>query len=77
MVAAAGATEEALVPIYFGVGCFWHVQHEFIEAEKALLGRGPETFTALAGYAGGRATGRDPTRPDNKAGTVCYHNFQV
>lgn len=24
---------------YFGVGCFWHVQHELVNAEKSLLGR--------------------------------------
>jgi hypothetical protein len=24
---------------YFGVGCFWHVQHEFVEAETFILHR--------------------------------------
>lgn len=27
---AVAATDD-LVPVYFGVGCFWHVQHEFVE----------------------------------------------
>lgn len=25
--------------VYFGVGCFWHVQHEFIDTERKVLGR--------------------------------------
>ena len=41
------------VPVYFGVGCFWHVQHEFVTAEKKLLGRGDADITAITGYAGG------------------------
>jgi hypothetical protein len=31
--------------VYFGVGCFWHVQHEFIEAEKKILGRSKDDIT--------------------------------
>lgn len=53
------------VPVYFGVGCFWHVQHEFVEAEKSILGRSNKELTALAGYAGGRNNDK-----------VCYHNLQ-
>jgi peptide methionine sulfoxide reductase MsrA len=48
--------------------CFWHIQHEFIEGEKMILGRNPHQYTAAAGYAGGKST-------DNE-GRVCYHNFQ-
>ena len=59
----SAATED--VPVYFGVGCFWHVQHEFVEAEKNILGRTNKELTALAGYAGGRANDK-----------VCYHNLQ-
>ena len=33
--------------------CFWHVQHEFVEAEKRILGRSDLELTARAGYAGG------------------------
>ena len=83
--AAAAAVAASLVPttaaaapdqssIYFGVGCFWHVQHEFIEAEKTILGRGERDYTALAGYAGGTKLGVDTNRPGNKL--VCYHNLQ-
>mmetsp|Transcript_159049 Transcript_159049/g.290075 ORF Transcript_159049/g.290075 Transcript_159049/m.290075 type:complete len:249 (+) Transcript_159049:44-790(+) len=52
---------------YFGCGCFWHVQHEFItNFESRLLGRAGLNFTAFAGYAGGTEVGED--------GLVCYHN---
>ena len=39
--------------VYWGVGCFWHVQHEFVSAEKNLLGRTDDSVSSLAGYAGG------------------------
>eukprot|EP00540_Astrosyne_radiata_P005010 CAMPEP_0116841836 /NCGR_PEP_ID=MMETSP0418-20121206/11175_1 /TAXON_ID=1158023 /ORGANISM="Astrosyne radiata, Strain 13vi08-1A" /LENGTH=260 /DNA_ID=CAMNT_0004472365 /DNA_START=51 /DNA_END=833 /DNA_ORIENTATION=+ len=60
--------EDMPTKVYFGVGCFWHIQHEIVEAERKLLGRGDDTITALAGYAGGTQTGKD--------GRVCYHNMQ-
>jgi peptide methionine sulfoxide reductase MsrA len=58
--------EEGLIDVYFGCGCFWHVQHEFVEAEKKILGRKDDQLTARAGYAGGTAGAVD--------GKVCYHN---
>lgn len=30
---------------YWGVGCFWHAQHEFIQAEKTILGRTDDQLT--------------------------------
>lgn len=30
---------------YWGVGCFWHAQHEFINAEKQVLGRSDDQLT--------------------------------
>jgi len=54
------------VEMYFGQGCFWHVQHEFVRQEVNLLGRRSSEITALAGYAGGTETGAK--------GEVCYHN---
>ena len=54
--------------VYFGVGCFWHVQHEFVSAERTLLGRKDAELTSMTGYAGG-------TKADGE-GRVCYHNFQ-
>lgn len=64
--ASSAASEEALIEVYFGCGCFWHVQHEFVAAEKTILGRSDSEITSRAGYAGGRAGA--------KHGKVCYHN---
>lgn len=65
----AVAADDVATPVYFGVGCFWHIQHEFvIQGEKEILGRSPKQYTSAAGYAGGKAT--------DKEGRVCYHNFQ-
>lgn len=54
--------------VYFGIGCFWHVQHEMIAAEQTLLKRTPNQYTSRTGYAGGRSA-------DDAQGRVCYHNF--
>ena len=62
----AVAANDELVDVYFGCGCFWHVQHEFVEAERNILGRSGAQITSRAGYAGGNAGMKD-----NK---VCYHN---
>lgn len=59
---------DPVTDVYFGVGCFWHIQHEFVEAERKLLGRSSSQLTSRTGYAGGKAT--------DKEGRVCYHNFQ-
>lgn len=68
-VALAAAKDEVKEEsVYFGVGCFWHIQHEFVAAERELLGRDDHQLTAAAGYAGGKATGSQ--------GRVCYHNLQ-
>ena len=56
--------------VYFGAGCFWHVQHEMILAERKILHRKDEELTSLTGYAGGGGRGTD------NQGRVCYHNFQ-
>jgi len=64
---AATAEDEDSVDVYFGCGCFWHVQHEFVEAEKTILGRSDNKVTSRAGYAGGNLGMKD--------GKVCYHNF--
>jgi len=64
-MAADGGEED--IEVYFGCGCFWHVQHEFVEAERRILGRTNDmTLTSRAGYAGGKAGAKD--------GKVCYHN---
>eukprot|EP00633_Aureoumbra_lagunensis_P002291 CAMPEP_0197290864 /NCGR_PEP_ID=MMETSP0890-20130614/10277_1 /TAXON_ID=44058 ORGANISM="Aureoumbra lagunensis, Strain CCMP1510" /NCGR_SAMPLE_ID=MMETSP0890 /ASSEMBLY_ACC=CAM_ASM_000533 /LENGTH=266 /DNA_ID=CAMNT_0042763219 /DNA_START=78 /DNA_END=878 /DNA_ORIENTATION=- len=73
LLAPVFAAEEEL-DVYFGVGCFWHVQHEMAMAEKNILGRSDMELTATAGYAGGLSTGKDPSRPGKSL--VCYHNLQ-
>lgn len=70
---AAQAAEEPTAPVveesvYFGVGCFWHIQHEFVAAERELLGRSDRELTSFTGYAGGNSA--DSFR------RVCYHNIQ-
>lgn len=64
--ASVAAEGEEMIDVYFGCGCFWHVQHEFVEAEKKLLGRSDSQLTARAGYAGGTSGAKN--------GKVCYHN---
>ncbi|CAE7241517.1 PUB49 [Symbiodinium sp. CCMP2592] len=59
--------EEESVFVYFGSGCFWHVQHAFIEAEANLLGRNASTYTSLTGYAGGNSVNGD--------GKACYNDY--
>jgi peptide methionine sulfoxide reductase MsrA len=66
--AVAATDDETDVGVYFGVGCFWHIQHEFVDAERKLLDRGDRQLTSRAGYAGGTQTGSE--------GRVCYHNSQ-
>jgi peptide methionine sulfoxide reductase MsrA len=64
--AVAADDDDKLIEVYFGCGCFWHVHHEFVEAERRILGRSDDQLTARAGYAGGRGGMQD--------GKVCYHN---
>lgn len=58
--------DEVIIDVYFGVGCFWHIQHEFVGLERSLLNRNDEELSSFTGYAGGTKTG------DNDM--VCYHN---
>ncbi|KAG7338999.1 peptide methionine sulfoxide reductase [Nitzschia inconspicua] len=65
-VVASASDNQNLIDVYFGCGCFWHVQHEFVEAERKILGRNDEQLTSRAAYAGGRLGMKDSK--------VCYHN---
>jgi len=65
-LAAAAKEEDPIIDVYFGCGCFWHVQHELVEAERMYLGRKDDQITARTGYAGGKAGAVN--------GKVCYHN---
>lgn len=54
------------VQMYFGCGCFWHVQHAFVMLEMTELCRQGENVTSRTAYAGSTQTG--------PGGLVCYHN---
>mmetsp|Transcript_10268 Transcript_10268/g.25555 ORF Transcript_10268/g.25555 Transcript_10268/m.25555 type:complete len:315 (-) Transcript_10268:124-1068(-) len=69
--AGPAMAEEARLPrgdipetVYFGNGCFWGRQFDFVNTEKKL-GRTPDEISALVGYAGGQRAGPD--------GKVCYY----
>lgn len=56
--------------IYFGNGCFWHTQYDFVVVEQnpdGPFGRNDSAVTSLIGYAGGRY--------ESPSGAVCYHGF--
>jgi peptide methionine sulfoxide reductase MsrA len=54
---AAASTD--LQDVYFGVGGYWHMQHEFVMAEIEKLGRSNKELTAYTGYAGGKSTDKE------------------
>lgn len=58
------AMAENIEPVYFGNGCFWGRQYDFVQAEKDM-GRTGKDISAVVGYAGGRQAS-----PSNK---VCYY----
>ena len=64
--ASSSAASPSYPTVYFGNGCFWGRQHDFVEAETKELGRKPEQLTSVTGYAGG-ARGAAPD------GRVCYY----
>ena len=55
LIVVGGLSSPALakdIPLYFGNGCFWHIQHEMVNAEQKVLKREDEQLTSAAGYAG-------------------------
>jgi hypothetical protein len=44
LVASAVDTNSG-VDAYYGVGCFWHVQHEMVKFEQDALGRSDSEIT--------------------------------
>lgn len=57
--------ENGDVEFYFGCGCFWHMQYNFVQLEEMEFRRiDAEDITARAAYAGGTKEG--------KGGLVCY-----
>ena len=45
-------SSDTTTPIYFGNGCFWGRQKDYVDVEKAL-GRDGGKISAITGYAGG------------------------
>lgn len=37
--------DKTIVPVYFGLGCFWHIQHEFVQTEVRVLQRSALDFS--------------------------------
>eukprot|EP00238_Polyblepharides_amylifera_P002839 CAMPEP_0196584968 /NCGR_PEP_ID=MMETSP1081-20130531/49174_1 /TAXON_ID=36882 /ORGANISM="Pyramimonas amylifera, Strain CCMP720" /LENGTH=243 /DNA_ID=CAMNT_0041906363 /DNA_START=52 /DNA_END=783 /DNA_ORIENTATION=+ len=46
--------DDSKVSVYFGSGCFWGRQKDFVDAEQGQLSRHIEEVSALVGYAGGK-----------------------
>jgi len=53
------------IEVYFGAGCFWHVQKVINQAEEDLFGRSGANITGITGYAGG----------EDNSGEICYTNY--
>lgn len=51
--------------VFFGNGCFWGRQKDFIETERKVLGRTEAEISGLVGYAGGKGSA-------SADDTVCY-----
>lgn len=66
-LSAPALAETPGMDVYFGQGCFWHVQRDMVQLESQLLDRkSGNDVTSIAGYAGGSTQGKKP---------VCYHNL--
>ena len=55
-ISTEASSSGAPTPIYFGNGCFWGRQKDYIDAEKAM-GRSQADLSAVVGYAGGQQKG--------------------
>jgi peptide methionine sulfoxide reductase MsrA len=84
LISASPASAAEGTPFYFGVGCFWHVQHEFVKTEQSVMSRGDSEITSMAGYAGGTRVGAadaygaiKTVKADSSIAkpVVCYHNM--
>lgn len=61
-LSAAQPALAEITPVYFGNGCFWGRQKDFVDTEMQL-GREMSTSTAVVGYAGGQENSKN----------VCYY----
>jgi hypothetical protein len=68
MVSAMPAAAE-ITPIYFGNGCFWGRQKDFVDTEMKM-GRDVMSSTAVVGYAGGQENTKDTCYYYNAPGTL-------
>jgi hypothetical protein len=50
---SSSSSSEETTAVYFGSGCFWGRQKDFVDVEEITLGRSDHEVTALVGYAGG------------------------
>eukprot|EP00804_Cyclotella_cryptica_P012284 CCRYP_019984-RC/>CCRYP_019984-RC protein AED:0.17 eAED:0.17 QI:0/0.33/0.25/1/0.33/0.25/4/575/266 len=85
--ANANDNNDSLQDVYFGAGCFWHVQHEFVLAERTLLGRKDNELTSRTGYAGGFKTDEEGrlghgevvgmTIPESSVGDFAVEYFKL
>ena len=57
MLAVEDASSSSPPTVYFGNGCFWGRQKDFVDVEKRL-GRKESDISATVGYAGGADVGR-------------------
>jgi peptide methionine sulfoxide reductase MsrA len=67
-ISATPAAAE-ITPVYFGNGCFWGRQKDFVDTEMNL-GRDASTSTAVVGYAGGQENAKDVCYYYNAPGTL-------
>lgn len=65
VAAPAAVAAEEITPVYFGNGCYWGRQFDYVNAELSM-GRDASSLSAVVGYAGGKVPA--------PAGKVCYYS---
>lgn len=68
-LSAAQPALAEITPVYFGNGCFWGRQKDFVDTEMKL-GREMSTATAVVGYAGGQENSKNVCYYYNQPGTL-------
>ena len=61
-------SEISSVDVYFGVGCYWHIMHEFVETERKLLSRADNEREVAARSAMADNTRVPPLKQDHTGG---------
>jgi peptide methionine sulfoxide reductase MsrA len=70
LIAAVQPAYAEITPVYFGNGCFWGRQKDFIDTEMTILGRDTSASTAVVGYAGGKENSKSTCYYYNAPGTL-------